>query len=132
MLNIKEGEIMFKAIAIAALVCLAGTVLTLGSYTIGTLNTEASQANEIEAKQLDNTNQYDNMWKQINQVAQVSQKDRESLAKLFTDYAQARSGTGDNQAVMKWVQEAIPNVDSRTMMNLQNIIVGTRNSFTRN
>jgi hypothetical protein len=124
---------MVSKILLAALICMLGVGVMFGSYTVGLLNTEAVQSNEIQAKQLDNKNQYDNMWKQISQVAQVSEQDRASLGKIFNDYAQARSGTGgDNQAVMKWIKEAIPNVDNTTMVNLQNIITSTRNGFTRN
>ena len=31
---------------------------------------------------------------------------------------------------MKWVQESVPNVDTTTMNNLQNIITGSRDAWT--
>ena len=120
------------SVLIALLVILTGSSFTFGGYVISTLNTEAILANQIKTKQLNNKNIYDNMWKKISQTGQVSQQDRESLSKIFNSYAQARSGTGDNQAVMKWVQEAIPNIDNTTMVNLQNIIISSRNEFSRN
>jgi len=45
-------------------------------------------------------------------------------------YAQARTGTGDKGAIMSWIQESVPNVDTTTFNNLQNIIVSSRDGFT--
>jgi hypothetical protein len=120
------------SVLIALLVVVIGSSFTLGGYTINTLNQEAVLANQIKTKQLNNTNVYDNMWKKISQTAQVTQKDRDSLKDIFNSYAQARSGNGDGQAVMKWIKEAVPNVDTTTMLNLQNTITSARNEFARN
>lgn len=96
---------------------------------ISTSNEEATLRVAIEAKQKDNTSEFDNMFKKICQVAQVSSKQMESLKEIFNGYAQARSTGGDNQ-IMTWVKEAIPNVDTTTFNNLQNIITGSRDSWT--
>jgi hypothetical protein len=71
----------------------------------------------------------DAMWKNISQVAQVAEKDRQSLMELFNGYAQGRTGTGDNNAIVKWIKESVPQVDTKTMVNLQNIIVSQRDGF---
>lgn len=92
-------------------------------------NNEVTLRNLIVNKQTDNKNEMDAMWKNISQVAQVADKDRASLMELFNGYAQGRTGTGDGQAVMKWIKEAVPQIDNRTFINLQNVIVSQRDGF---
>ncbi len=107
-------------------------ILFVAIAWIGANNSEARLRNQFEAKQTDNTSQFDNMWKKIAQVAQVTEKDRESLAQIFVQHAKARTGDGGGGAVMKWIQESVPNVDSSGYRNLQNIIVASRDSWTDN
>jgi hypothetical protein len=104
-------------------------VFIIIGMVISTSNQEATLRVAIEAKQKDNTSEFDNMFKKISQVAQVSSKQMESLKEIFNGYAQARSTGGDNQ-VMTWVKESIPNVDTATFNNLQNIITASRDSWT--
>jgi beta-lactam-binding protein with PASTA domain len=110
-----------------------------GTFAVGLLlivfmwmnysNSEVRLRNAIVAKQKDNQNEMDAMWKNISQTAQVADKDRQSLMQIFNGYAQARSGEGDNQAIFKWIKESVPNVDTKTFQNLQNIIVSQRDGF---
>jgi hypothetical protein len=93
-------------------------------------NAEIRLRNAIKAKQADNKNEMDNMWKSISQVAQVTEEERKSLMEVFNGYAGARTPAGDNKAIVKWIHEAIPNVDNKTFLNLQNIIVAKRDGFT--
>jgi hypothetical protein len=48
---------------------------------------------------------------------------------IFVQYANARSMKSDNM-IMAWVKETVPNVNSSTYQNLQNIIIGSRDSWT--
>lgn len=93
-------------------------------------NREVILRNTITAKQTDNKNQMDAMWKTIEQSGQVALKDRESLSAIFKDYAAARTGS-DSKAVFNWIKEAVPNVqvNSDTFKNLMNIIVSQRDGF---
>jgi hypothetical protein len=116
----------------ATLGTIALLVLIVASLWIGASNSEARLRNQFGAKQTDNTSQFDNMWKKIAQSAQVTEKDRESLAEIFVQHAQARTGSGEGGAVMKWIQESVPNISSDTFRNLQNIIVASRDSWTDN
>lgn len=100
-----------------------------GSY-VNYSNQEVKLRNLIVAKMTDNTNEYDNMWKKISQIAQVADKDRSSLSEVFNSYAEARNN-GNKNAVMNWIKESVPNVDSKTFTNLQNIIAGSRDSWTQ-
>lgn len=99
------------------------------SMCISYYNQEAILRTTIEKKQLDNTSEFDNTIKKISQVAQVSEKQLAVLKEIFVSYADARTPKSENQ-VMTWVKESIPNVDTSTMNNLQNIIVGSRDSWT--
>ena len=117
-------------IAGALMLIVVGFGLVIGLSYISYSNNEIRLRNTIEAKQKDNTSEFDNMWKKIAQVTQVTEKDRDSLMQVFNSYAAARTGGDNNQLVMKWIQESIPNVSNELFKNLQNIIVSSRDSWT--
>lgn len=104
--------------------------IILGVGAMSFYNKEVRLKNAITAKQTDNKNQMDAMWKIIEQNAQVAQKDRESLDKIFTDYANARSQK-DSSAIFNWIKEAVPNVqvNSDTFKQLMNVITAQRDGF---
>lgn len=106
--------------------------IIIGMTWVSANNKEVGLRNAITAKQKDNQSRFDNMWKTISQTAQVSEKDRESLSKIFVEHAQARTGNGEGGSVMKWIQESVPTVDSSLFKNLQNIILSSREGWTRN
>jgi hypothetical protein len=122
---------MKKALIIGAvaLVAIGGLiVLMLGVGAASFYNKEVGLRNNITAKQSDNHNQMDAMWKIIDQNAQVAQEDRNSLTKLFNDYAAGRS---NDKAVFNWVKEAVPNVavNSDNFKVLMNTITSQRDGF---
>jgi hypothetical protein len=122
---------MNKKIVVLSVVGLIAFIgLMLLFMSIGYSNSEIRLRNTINAKMQDNQSEFDNMWKKISQIAQVTKKERESLSQLFNDYAKARTGNGNGGELMKWVQESIPNVSPQTYLNLQNIIVASRDSWT--
>lgn len=111
-----------------------GGIIVLGLVMIGSMfisynNKEVMLRTTMVAQQLDNTSVFDNMGKKISQVAQVSVKQMEMLKEIFASHAQARTTGGDKQ-VMTWIKESIPNVDTTTFNNLQNIIVSSRDAWT--
>jgi hypothetical protein len=93
-------------------------------------NQEKRLRNAITAKQKDNQSQFDNMWKKISQVAQVTDGQKQALLEIFVQHAQARAGKGEDKALVKWIQESVPQVDTKTFAQLQNIIVSSRDAFT--
>lgn len=94
-------------------------------------NQEAAIRNAITAKQKDNENEFDNLWKKISQNAQVDEKARETLKDVFVSHAQARTtGGAKDGSLMKWVTESVPAVDLSTAKNLMNIITGSRDAWT--
>lgn len=104
-------------------------VVMIGGMVVSYNNQDVMLRTNIKAQQLDNTSVFDNMSKKISQVSQVSVKQMEMLKEIFASHAQARSTGGDNQ-VMTWIKESIPNVDTTTFNNLQNIIVSSRDAWT--
>jgi hypothetical protein len=106
-------------------------VVGVGVSFVSTLDSEAGLRTAMESKQKANTADFDNMKKKITQVAQVTTKQMESLKDIFANHAQARAGKdGQGGAVMNWIKESIPNIDTSTFKNLQNIIVSSRDSWT--
>lgn len=115
---------------IAILVAGIITAIVFVIYGISTYNQAARLRNLAEAKTLDNTSEFDNMWKKISQVSQVTTAQKNALKEIFEGYAAARTGSGGGGEVMKWIKESVPNVDTSTFNNLQNIITGSRDSWT--
>lgn len=111
-------------------VAILGGVLLIGSV-ISTSNREVDLRTLIETKQTDNKNQMDLMWKSIAQVAQVTDAQKKALIEIFTGYAEARSGNNKGGSLANWIHEAVPNVDTSTFNNLQNIITAKRDGFAR-
>lgn len=93
-------------------------------------NEEVSLRNAITAKQVDNTNEFDNMWKKIAQVAQVSEKQKEAFKEIFTSYVSGRGANSSDGQMMTWVKENAPTPDLSIYNEVLNIIVASRNSFT--
>lgn len=93
-------------------------------------NEEVSLRNAIVAKQIDNTNEFDNMWKKIAQVAQVSEKQKDAFKEIFTAYVSGRGANSSDGQMMTWVKENVPTPDLSIYNEVLNIVVSSRNSFT--
>jgi len=125
-MSMNRGCMAAIAVGVVGLV----VVLILVASLVSTMNTEARLRTAIEAKQLDNTSEFDNMFKKISQVAQVSEKQMQSLKEIFVEHAQARTGPGGGGSLATWIKESVPNVDTKTFDNLQNIITASRDRWT--
>jgi hypothetical protein len=121
-----KKTLIIGAIAVVAIIGLF--VLFVGIGAVSFYNKEVRLSNTISTKQEDNKNQMDAMWKIIDQNAQVAQEDRDTLTKLFTEYAAGRS---NDKAVFNWVKEAVPNVsvNSDNFKVLMNTITAQRDGF---
>lgn len=104
--------------------------LVLTTIFVSTSNREIQLRNTIVNKQTDNKSEFDNMWKKISQVAQVTDAQKKALFEIFTGYAEARGKHQGGGSLANWLQEAVPNVDTSTFNNLQNLITGARDRFT--
>lgn len=114
------GIIVFAVIATVA----------VGGYVMSVFNRADSLVTLYNGKLETNKADFDNMTKVISQSAQVSKAQMDKLKEIYNSYAEARTGTAASDAIMKWVQESVPNVDTSVMSNLQNIIVANRNGWT--
>ena len=116
------------ALVVIAVIAIIG--IGLGIYTVSVLNGEVRLKNAIVAKQKDNTSEFDNMWKKISQSAQVTDAQKGALLEIFTGYAESRSAGKEGGSLANWIHEAVPNVDTSTFNNLQNLIASSRDSWT--
>lgn len=122
---------MSKAL-IAVIVLFAGGVvlaIVLAAYVIGVKNTQAGLQVQYDSKLKANNASFDNMWKKIQQTAQVTDAQKNALKEIMIGYAQARGGNGGGSMATS-VREAIPNVDTKVFQQLMNIITGSRDQWT--
>ncbi len=115
-----------KIVAVATVA--AVSALLLLTYVVSTVNAEVRLRNDIVAKQADNVSEYDSLWKKIEQAAQVTQAQKRALLEIVTAHAAARGG-GGRGAVASWIHESVPDVDTTTFDNLQNVITASRDRF---
>lgn len=106
-------------------------VLLMGScaYVVSINNREVDLRVAIVAKQKDNQSEFDNMWKKIAQVAEVSQEEKSALMQVFNDYAHSRSGNGGGSFATA-ITEAVPSVNFTNMTNLVNTVTSSRDAWT--
>lgn len=121
---------IIAAILIGIVTFLGIGVVSVSLYGVGLYNEANTLVTTYDAKVSANKADFDNVTKVISQTAQVSKAQLDKLQNIYTSYAQARTGQDAAGAIMKWVQESVPNVDTTTMNNLQNIIVASRNGWT--
>lgn len=126
----KKTTSIIAAIILTVMLALGLGVLSLGGYGIGLYNQAKTLNNQYSAKISANKADFDNVTKVISQTAQVSKAQLDKLREIYNSYAEARTGKDASKAIMNWVQESVPNVDTTTMNNLQNIIVSSRNGWT--
>lgn len=103
-------------------------VLIVGLMFVSYSNQERRLRNQITAKQRDNQSELDNVQKKISQSVEVTDIQMAALKDIIIGNAQARKGGSGSLAT--FVTEAVPNLDTTTFNNLQNIIVGSRDAFT--
>lgn len=105
------------------------SILFSGCYTVGVLNTEAQIKIQFETKQKDNKNEYDAVWKEIEQVAQVTAAQKNALKDILVGYAEARTGAGNKGSLFNSVKEAVPNLNPEVYNKLINVITAKRDGF---
>jgi hypothetical protein len=104
--------------------------LTLIGYTVSTLNSEQKLRNLVEAKQVDNTNEFDNMKKKLNQICQLPEAQTQMLMDIIVGNAQARASGQGKGSLFAMVQESVPNVSTDIINRLANEITASRNAWT--
>ena len=113
--------------------CCIALALILGVWGISVSNKEQSLRNLVEAKQVDNTNEFDKMKKTLTQICQLTDAQTQMLVDVIVGNAEARSkGVAGGGALfsMKTVQEAIPNVDTSIITKIYNQVVASREAWS--
>lgn len=119
---------LYAALGLVVLVIVIGAFV--GVYVVSTLNKETGQANALNAKQRDNQSELDNTIKKISQTGQVTVAQKEALKEIIVGHAEARSAGKQGGSLANWIHEAVPNVDTSTFNNLQNLIAASRDRWT--
>lgn len=117
-----------KGLIISGVVIVAALVLMGGGCS--TLNREASLRTQIEAKQKANTSEFDKMKKTLAGVSGTVQFQFDKLQEIFVNHAQARGGDGKN-AIVKFVHESVPNIDTATFNKVIDAIERHRAEWNR-
>lgn len=120
-----------KELGIGILTIVFVMCLALFGKGVSVYNTHVDLKTQIEAKQKANEVVFDNMWKKINQTVQVSDKYKDGLKDVLLAYTTGRN-KGDNQLLMDWTKEAVPTFDSSIYKQINNVITGSRDDFTKN
>lgn len=102
--------------------------LFLASYVISANNQEKEYRTLAESQMQKIETQYDNMWKVIQQKAQVTDQYKDSFKEIFVGIIEGRYNK-DNNTVMKWIQESNPNFDATMYKDLMATIDIKRTEF---
>lgn len=128
----KKGQTMSKtllSILIAAAFCIIVAIISI-TYVVSTLNKEQKLRNLVEAKQVDNTSEFDNMKKKLNQICQLPEAQTQMLVDIIVGNAQMRASGQGKGSLFAMVQESVPNVDISIINRLENEIIASRNAWT--
>ena len=106
-------------------------IVVIGT-AIGTWNECVMQETSIEAQYKQNQNNYDNFFKSVVEIAQVSDKYKDGLKDVFTAAIQGRYGKDGSKATWAWLQEHNPNLDASVYTKIQQVIEGGRKTFEVN
>jgi ABC-type Na+ efflux pump permease subunit len=118
------------AAVIALIVVLFAGMFTMGAF--GFFNTSTTMITAYEAKVDANRADFDNVWKQISQVAQVPDKYREDFQGVYETYMKSRQGgnTGDGE-LLSFLSEAVPQYDAQSLyLKVQTVIEARREAWT--
>ena len=118
------GGLAAFVLAIVAVLVMAGTALSW-------YKTENTQRLLVTGQQQKNEVVFDNVWKTVAQLTQVTDEYKNSFKDIYTGIMDGRYGKGDG-SLMKWVQESNPNFDPALYTKLMNVIEGSNAEFTEN
>jgi len=110
------------------LVLLLGTLLGIGSY-ITYRNYGARTEIELNAKVTDNRQMLGKHSTQIGEMAQVTTMYKDDLVEVYTAAMTGRYGDDGSTAVMQWIKEQNPNMDSALYLRISQKIEANRDEF---
>jgi len=119
---------MVTLIIIIAIAVLLILVVMFFAYN----NREIRLRKEAEAQEKNIEAVFDEVWKVINQKAQVSEKYKESFREIYREIMAARYGTQpgqQNDRLMNWIRESNPQFDAAVYLDLSASIESLRAKF---
>jgi hypothetical protein len=122
-----------KLPTIAILVGILGffvlSLAVVGVSVISTYNGLSGLKNTYEMKVKSNQAEFDNMWKKIQEVAEIPEQKKESLKEVLAAYTSGRQA--GQQQLMTWVKEAVPATTGLDIYDkLMNTVTGSRDTWT--
>lgn len=120
---------MSKIIVGAFLACILLVGIVGVSSYISYANYGARTENALNAKLSDNRQTLGKHSTQIGEMAQVNTMYRDDLTKVYTAAMEGRYGENGSGAVMQWIKEQNPNMDSALYVRLSQKIESNRDEF---
>lgn len=86
--------------------------------------------NSIKAKESSREAVFDETWKTIKQVAQISDKYSKDFKEIYPQLMEGRYGNEKGGSLMKFITESNPNFDTSLYVKLSNVVEAKRAEFT--
>ncbi len=120
-----------KIFGIVALVFFLGVFGIVG-MGVSFHNSEVTLRNTFDRKIDANTTDFDNMWKTIQQVAQVPAEHKNGFREVMEGYAEARAAGKGEGAFLSIMQEAVPDFTGSTELfaKVQTVVEAKREAWT--
>jgi len=97
---------------------------------IGYNNTEVELRNQFGAQQEKCKSYFDKMWKIIKQKANIAEEYKDAFSEVYVKMMDARYKQGSG-AMMQWIKEQNPTLDSGVYRDLGNTIEAQRDGYHR-
>lgn len=93
-------------------------------------NRDAMLRNSFVAKESDREVIYDETWKTIKQIAQVSDKYSKDFKEIYPELIAGRYGNARGGSLLSFITESNPTFDTSLYAKLTNVIEAKRSEFT--
>ena len=102
--------------------------IVIGSMYVSASNGEIELKNQATAQEQVCKNNYDAMFKEIAQIAEVSDQYKETFKEIYPALIEGRY-KNDGNTLMKWIQESNPSFDTKLYSKLIDVIESKRDGF---
>jgi len=104
-------------------------ILSVGCEAISVHNSCVRQENGLEGQLSQNQNNYANYFNKLKEIAQVPTMYANDLEKVYKSAISGRYGADGSKAVVSFITEHNPSLDSSLYGKIQSVIEAGRNSF---